>query len=40
MIPLLLYTGVKSMPWPLDRLTDRELEVLELIGRGNTTGQV
>ena len=35
-----LTTGVKSMPRPLDRLTDRELEVLELIGRGHTTRQI
>ena len=35
-----LSTGVKSMPRPLDRLTDRELEVLELIGRGHTTRQI
>src|ERR1700724_2958597 len=35
-----LSTGVKSMPRPLDRLTDRELEVLELIGRGHTTHQI
>jgi DNA-binding NarL/FixJ family response regulator len=34
-----LTTGLKSMP-PLDRLTDRELEVLELIGRGHTTRQI
>ena len=33
-------TGLKSMPRPLDRLTDRELEVLELIGRGHTTRQI
>ena len=35
-----LTTGVKSMPRLLDRLTDRELEVLELIGRGHTTHQI
>jgi DNA-binding NarL/FixJ family response regulator len=36
-----LTNGVKSMPrLPLDRLTDRELEVLELIGRGHTTRQI
>ncbi|MEI9893136.1 MAG: response regulator transcription factor [Chthoniobacter sp.] len=29
--------GVKSAPHSVDRLTDRELEVLELIGRGRTT---
>ena len=33
-------TGLKSIPRPLDRLTDRELEVLELIGRGHTTRQI
>jgi DNA-binding NarL/FixJ family response regulator len=33
-------TGLKSIPRPLDRLTDRELEVLELIGRGQTTHQI
>jgi len=33
-------TGLKSMPRPLDRLTNRELEVLELIGRGHTTRQI
>jgi DNA-binding NarL/FixJ family response regulator len=32
--------GLKSVPRPLDRLTDRELEVLELIGRGHTTRQM
>jgi DNA-binding NarL/FixJ family response regulator len=32
--------GLKSVPRPLDRLTDRELEVLELIGRGHTTRQI
>ena len=30
----------KGMPRPLDRLTDRELEVLELIGHGHTTRQI
>ena len=35
-----LTTGVKSMPRPLDRLTDRELEGLEVIGRGHTTRQI
>ena len=35
-----LTTGLKSMPRPLDGLTDRELEVLELIGRGHTTRQI
>src|SRR5580693_1863625 len=29
-------SGVKSIPRPVDRLTDRELEVLNLIGRGRT----
>ena len=33
-------TGLKSMKRPLDRLTDRELQVLELIGRGHTTHQI
>ena len=33
-------TGAKSTPRPVDRLADRELEVLELIGRGNTTRQI
>src|SRR4029077_7992862 len=33
-------TGVNSMPRPLDRLTDRELEVLDLIGRGHTTREI
>jgi DNA-binding NarL/FixJ family response regulator len=32
--------GSKVMPRPVDRLADRELEVLELIGRGNTTRQI
>jgi DNA-binding NarL/FixJ family response regulator len=32
--------GAKSLPRPVDRLADRELEVLELIGRGNTTRQI
>jgi DNA-binding NarL/FixJ family response regulator len=35
-----LTVGGKSMARPLDRLTDRELEVLELIGHGNTTRQI
>ena len=30
----------KSMPQPLDRLTDRELEILELIGHGHTTREI
>jgi DNA-binding NarL/FixJ family response regulator len=33
-------TGAKNVPRPVDRLADRELEVLELIGRGNTTRQI
>src|SRR6266436_565147 len=33
-------TGVKSIPSPVDRLTDRELEVLDLIGQGHTTRQI
>jgi DNA-binding NarL/FixJ family response regulator len=33
-------TEVKSISRPVDRLTDRELEVLELIGRGHTTRQI
>jgi DNA-binding NarL/FixJ family response regulator len=32
--------GVKSIPRPVDRLTDRELEVLELIGSGLTTREI
>jgi len=32
--------GAKSVPRPVDRLADRELEVLDLIGRGNTTRQI
>jgi DNA-binding NarL/FixJ family response regulator len=32
--------GVKNMLRPLDRLTNRELEVLDLIGRGYTTRQI
>jgi DNA-binding NarL/FixJ family response regulator len=35
-----LTSGMKSSAAPLDRLTDRELEVLELIGRGHTTRQI
>jgi DNA-binding NarL/FixJ family response regulator len=35
-----LTVGGKSMPRPLDRMTDRELEVLELIGHGHTTRQI
>jgi DNA-binding NarL/FixJ family response regulator len=33
-------SGVKSIPRPVDRLTDRELEVLDLIGRGRTTREI
>jgi DNA-binding NarL/FixJ family response regulator len=33
-------TGVKRIPRPVDRLTDRELEVLDMIGRGRTTRQI
>ncbi|MEP6672707.1 MAG: response regulator transcription factor [Chthoniobacter sp.] len=33
-------SGVKSAPHSVDRLTDRELEVLELIGRGRTTREI
>ena len=32
--------GIKNIPRPIDRLTDRELEVLDLIGRGQTTREV
>lgn len=32
--------GVKSAPHSVDRLTDREIEVLELIGRGRTTREI
>ena len=32
--------GLKSTSQPLDRLTDRELEILELIGRGHATRQI
>ena len=32
--------GVRSIPRPVDRLTDREIEVLDLIGRGHTTRQI
>ena len=35
-----LTAGVKSTSQPLDRLTDRELEILELIGRGRATRQI
>jgi DNA-binding CsgD family transcriptional regulator len=33
-------TEVKTISGSVDRLTDRELEVLDLIGRGQTTRQV
>lgn len=33
-------SGVKSVPHSVDRLTDRELEVLELVGRGLTTREI
>jgi DNA-binding NarL/FixJ family response regulator len=33
-------SGIKSIPRPVDRLTDRELEVLNLIGRGRTTREI
>jgi DNA-binding NarL/FixJ family response regulator len=33
-------SGVKSAPHSVDRLTDRELEVLDLIGRGRTTREI
>ena len=32
--------GLKQTPRPIDRLTDRELEVLELIGKGRTTREI
>ena len=32
--------GVKNVPRPIDRLTDREMEVLELIGLGRTTREI
>jgi DNA-binding NarL/FixJ family response regulator len=35
-----LTAGSKSTSQPLDRLTDRELEILELIGRGRATRQI
>jgi DNA-binding NarL/FixJ family response regulator len=35
-----LTAGLKSTSQPLDRLTDRELEILELIGRGHATRQI
>lgn len=33
-------TGVRSIPRSVDRLTDRELQILELIGRGRTTKEI
>ena len=35
-----LTAGLKTTSQPLDRLTDRELEILELIGRGRATRQI
>src|SRR6516162_2381802 len=35
-----LAAGLKGTFQPLDRLTDRELEILELIGRGRATRQI
>jgi DNA-binding NarL/FixJ family response regulator len=35
-----LTAGLKTTSQPLDRLTDRELEILELIGRGRGTRQM
>jgi DNA-binding NarL/FixJ family response regulator len=32
--------GIKRAPHTVDRLTDRELEVLELIGKGRTTREI
>ena len=32
--------GLKGTSQPLDRLTDRELEILELIGRGHATRRI
>ena len=36
----LIPAGARNVPQPVDRLTDRELEVLELIGRGRTTREI
>jgi DNA-binding NarL/FixJ family response regulator len=36
----LTITGAKKIPQPVDRLTNRELEVLDLIGRGYTTREI
>ena len=33
-------TGIRGVPRSVDRLTDRELQVLELIGRGRTTREI
>jgi DNA-binding NarL/FixJ family response regulator len=33
-------TGTKAIARPMDRLTDRELQVLDLIGRGRTTRDI
>jgi DNA-binding NarL/FixJ family response regulator len=33
-------TGIRGVPRSVDRLTDRELQVLELIGRGRTTKEI
>ena len=35
-----LTAGLKSTSPSLDRLTDRELEIFELIGRGHATRQI
>ena len=36
----LVGTGARSSPRPMDRLTDRELEVLSLIGQGRTSREI
>src|SRR5271165_4298919 len=36
----LITTEVEAISRPVDRLTDRELEVLDLIGRGHTTRKI
>jgi DNA-binding NarL/FixJ family response regulator len=33
-------TGIRGIAFSLDRLTDRELQVLDLIGRGRTTREI
>jgi DNA-binding NarL/FixJ family response regulator len=33
-------TGIRGIPRSVDRLTERELQVLELIGRGRTTREI